>query len=994
MSSINTVSGNGNKNYVSGLASGMDTESIVKSLLMGTQTKIDKQSGLKQQLEWKQDIYRDLITKINTFSDKYFSYYGSGDTNLMSQSLFKTMTGISSSGAIKISSVSSNAVSSMNISEIQQLATACSVKSSGNVTGDPKGQEAKLNALAEGENSFSITLDGVNRTITFTKGATEQDTIDNINQVLYRNFGTSVGMDLVKVGEDDSGNDINVVKLVKLNEERKSAGEPVDSSRRVIIESAGNNDTISKLGFSGGFSNKLDYGTSLKDMNFATPLEGNRYEFQINGVTIKGLTGDSTLSDVISAINSSDAGVRVSYSSAADKFIMESSSTGEISDIKMSQTYGNLLTTMFGVEATGVQSSLFSKDITSDSSVDFNAIVENLNNGRDQSLTFQVDGEDYTVKLEGKNGVGNYKNAQAVIDAINSKLSREFGSGKVNFSLKEDTGTGPDHEGKNYVVVQSSEHSINFTSDNINGGGADAFGFKVGDTPEKIAELAEKHTNVYKESTKWNEAGLVGEINIYKNDSDTPMVIKITGDMSLGAIAASLQSAIKDKGNSEAKVEYKDGRFNITGLTNDVIIKGVDGNVTNSDGSNVTNPDGSVVKKNPVNMMFGKNTIEISHKSYRPLKSNQVEADDANNILKGELKITVGNRSETVDVSTKLTSISFNDLASYLQDFTGGTVTYADNKIQIDGVELTIEGTDADGKALMNSLFGSDTISNHTSADITAGQNARLTVDGTVIERNSNTFELDGITMELTSEYHDTGTPIRLTTSRDTDKIVDSLKSFVEDYNALVEELNEHLKETANYKKYAPLTDEQKKEMSDKEIELWEEKSKEGLLHNDANITSFLGDMRMVLYSSVEGAGLSLYDIGIETSDNWRDNGKLVIDEDVLKSMAATNPDAICKLFTDRDQGLGTGMQNALKDAANVSSGSPGTMVRYAGTKDVLTTSNTLYEEMKHISETLSNLNTKYQLEKTRYWNQFNAMEQAISNMNSQSSWLTQQFSS
>ena len=973
MSSINTVSGNGNKNYVSGLASGMDTESIVKSLLMGTQTKIDKQSGLKQQLEWKQDIYRDLITKINTFSDKYFSYYGSGDTNLMSQSLFKTMTGISSSGAIKISSVSSNAVSSMNISEIQQLATACSVKSSGNVTGEPKGQEAKLNALAEGENSFSLTLDGVNRTITFTKGATEQDTINNINQVLYRNFGTSVGMSLMDSTAED-GSSIKVMKLVKLNENGKETSEAVDSSRRVIIESAGDNrDTIKHMGFSGGFSNKLDYGTSLKNMNFATPLEGNRYEFQINGVTIKGLTGESTLSDVISAINSSDAGVRVSYSSAADKFIMESSSTGEISDIKMSQTYGNLLTTMFGVEATGVQSSLFSQEIPSASSVDFNAIVENLNSGRDQSLTFQVDGEDYTVKLEGKNGVGNYKNAQAVIDAINSKLSREFGSGKVKFSLKEDTGTGPDHEGKNYVVVQSSEHSIKFTSDNINGGGAKAFGF------------AENQTNVLDKGTLWNDAGLIGEIKV-----NGGAAIKISDNPTLETVAFRLQTAI----GGNAKVEYKDGRFNITGLTNDVIIKGVDGNVTNSDGSNVTNPDGSVVKKNPVNMMFGKNTIEISHKSYRPLKSNQVEADDANNILKGELKITVGNRSETVDVSTKLTSISFNDLASYLQDFTGGTVTYADNKIQIDGVELTIEGTDADGKTLMNSLFGSDTISNHTSADITAGQNARLTVDGTVIERNSNTFELDGITMELTSEYHDTGTPIRLTTSRDTDKIVDSLKSFVEDYNALVEELNEHLKETANYKKYAPLTDEQKKEMSDKEIELWEEKSKEGLLHNDANITSFLGDMRMVLYSSVEGAGLSLYDIGIETSDNWRDNGKLVIDEDVLKSMAATNPDAICKLFTDRDQGLGTGMQNALKDAANVSSGSPGTMVRYAGTKDVLTTSNTLYEEMKHISETLSNLNTKYQLEKTRYWNQFNAMEQAISNMNSQSSWLTQQFSS
>lgn len=966
MSSINTVSGNGNKNYVSGLASGMDTESIVQSLLMGTQTKIDKQSGLKQQLEWKQDIYRDLITKINTFSDKYFSYYGSGQTNLMSQSLFKTMTGVSSSGAIKISSVSSNAVSSMNISEIKQLATACTVRSSGTVTGEPKGKEADLSALAEGENSFSITLDGVNRTITFTKGATEQDTIDNINQALYRNFGTSVGMKLADSTAED-GSSIKVMKLVKLDGNGAATNEAVDSSRRVIIESAGDSqNTITHMGFSGGFSNKLDYGTSLEKMNFATPLEGNRYEFQINGVTIKGLTGDSTLSDVISAINSSDAGVRVSYSSAADKFIMESSSTGEISNITMSQTYGNLLTTMFGVEATGVQSSLFSKDITSDASVDFSSIVDNLNSGRDQSLTFQVDGEDFTVKLEGKNGVGNYKDAKAVIDAINSKLSREFGSGKVNFSLKEDT--DPDHAGRNYVVVQSSEHSIGFTSANVNDGGAGVFGF------------VENQTNVLGENSTWDEAGLAGKIKVNGTE------IYITGNTSLKKVAGRLEAAL----GGGARVEYKDGRFNITGLTGNVKIEGVEGEIAG--------PDGSTVKINPVKMMFGKESIQ-NVPNIKTVTSNAV--NDAS-ILKGNLKLTLADgTSQEINVNNLSIPKSFADLAAEIQSKvgTGVSVSYtSDGKIQIQGTSkgFAIEGTDANGKALMNSLFGQDgmTFSSQMTADVKAGQNAVLTVDGTVIERNTNTFELDGITMELTSEYHDTGTPISLTTSRDTDKIVDSLKSFVEDYNALVEELNEHLKETANYKKYPPLTDEQKKEMSDKEIELWEEKSKEGLLHNDANITSFLGDMRMVLYSSVEGAGLSLYDIGIETSDNWRDNGKLVIDEDVLKSMVATNADAICKLFTDREQGLGAGMQKALKDAANVSSGSPGTMVRYAGTKDVLTTSNTLYEEMKHISETLSNLNTKYQLEKTRYWNQFNAMEQAISNMNSQSSWLTQQFSS
>ncbi len=634
MSSINTVSGNGNKNYVSGLASGMDTESIVKSLLMGTQTKIDKQSGLKQQLEWKQDIYRDLITKINTFSDKYFSYYGSGDTNLMSQSLFKTMTGISSSGAIKISSVSSNAVSSMNISEIQQLATACSVKSSGNVTGDPKGQEADLNALAEGENSFSITLDGVNRTITFTKGATEQDTIDNINQALYRNFGTSVGMKLADSTAED-GSSIKVMKLVKLNGNGEATNEAVDSSRRVIIESAGDSrDTIKHMGFSGGFSNKLDYGTSLKNMNFATPLEGNRYEFQINGVTIKGLTGDSTLSDVISAINSSDAGVRVSYSSAADKFIMESSSTGEISNITMSQTYGNLLTTMFGVEATGVQSSLFSQNITSDNSVDFNTIVENLNSGRDQSLTFQVDGEDYTVKLEGKNGVGNYKNAQAVIDAINSKLSREFGSGKVNFSLEDD----PDIAGNSFVAVNSSEHSILFTTSNVNDGGADAFGF------------AENQTNVLGKDTTWDAAGMAGKIKVNGTE------VYITGNTTLEKVAVRLQAAITNAVGGNPKVEYKDGRFNITGLTGNVKIEGVEGDITDA--------DGSIIKKNPVEIMFGKKSIQ-NVPNIKTVTSNAVTDT---RILKGNLKLTLEDgTTEVINVNNLSIPKNFADLAAEIQ---------------------------------------------------------------------------------------------------------------------------------------------------------------------------------------------------------------------------------------------------------------------------------------------------------------------------------------
>ena len=55
---MSTLSGIGNRNYVSGLVSGMDTEEMVEKMLSGTQAKIDKQTGLQQQLEWKQEIYR------------------------------------------------------------------------------------------------------------------------------------------------------------------------------------------------------------------------------------------------------------------------------------------------------------------------------------------------------------------------------------------------------------------------------------------------------------------------------------------------------------------------------------------------------------------------------------------------------------------------------------------------------------------------------------------------------------------------------------------------------------------------------------------------------------------------------------------------------------------------------------------------------------------------------------------------------------------------
>lgn len=965
-SSINMVSSSG-KNYMPGLVSGMDTESLVQSMLSGTQSKIDKQTGLKQQLEWKQDIYRSLITKINTFGDKYFSFYGNSNTNLTSSSLYSTMTGVSSSPNVKITSVSGNAVSNMKIDSITRLATSCTVKSGGTVTGEAVGGVSDLDSFTAGEEySFSMTVDGVNKTISFTADADKDVTLDRINQALYRNFGTTVG--LSRAASDGT------MSLVKLDGNGKPTLAQIEKSRRVIIQSTGDMDTVKKLGFGTGFSNKLDYGTSLKNMNFATPLQGDNFEFEINGVTVKGLTRDSTLSDVLSAINGSGAGVKVSYSSTTDSFVMESVNTGEISNITMSQTKGNLLTMMFGANAGAVQSSLFTKDIMNGDADKLDDVRDDLNAGKDLDFVFRVDGQDVTVTLKGKTGSSKYENNQSVLNELNSQLDRKLGTGAVRFYIKKaDAGSSdPDK-----LAITSPKHKVEFTTDNL----ADGFGGVLG--------FADGADNLQTDGTPLADTGLHGKIKIGGS------VFDLEGtNAGYASTVGGLVQFMKDKLGA-ANVKYDEGRITISGKASMEI--------TSSDyGTN----------KNPLQVLFASNEIKISPQMSGSLP--ELENPPGTNVLNGKINVSYDNGSGTdatleIDLSTLA---SYDDLANRIKTATGVDVKYDSSTNQLIMPEdiskrfsISPSGTagspgvpDADAQTFLKSAFGEESVTfyagkNPGRSATTAGQNAILSVNGTEIERNTNIFELDGITIELVGQTAAGDPAINLTTTRDTDKIVDSLKSFADDYNTLIEELNDLLGEETEYKKYAPLTSEQKKEMSDREVELWEEKAKKGLLHNDSNVSSLLSEMRMILYGSVDEAGLALYDIGIEASSNWRDNGKLVVDEEALRSVVATNADSIRKLFTDKEQGIAVKLQNAIKDTANVSSGSPGSMVRYAGTKDVLVTNNTLYQEMKRIKENLSNLNNKYKQEKARYWQQFTSMEKALSSMNSQSSWLTQQFS-
>ncbi len=314
------------------------------------------------------------------------------------------------------------------------------------------------------------------------------------------------------------------------------------------------------------------------------------------------------------------------------------------------------------------------------------------------------------------------------------------------------------------------------------------------------------------------------------------------------------------------------------------------------------------------------------------------------------------------------------------------TSTGAGNTFSID------ETSDGTSGNLMTTLFGSLTP--------TAGKDAQLTVNGVDITRSSNSFTLDGITMQVTAVSTNNGTAenpsyeaATLTTTQDADSIVSALQAFVKDYNTMVDAFQSLLTEDAEYKDYAPLTDEQQSDMSDSEITKWTEKAKTGLLRGDDELTSFLSNMRSALYTKSSSSDVALYDIGIETYDK---TGKLTLDESALRKAIAADPEGVANLFTDSTDGISKKMMTAMDSAAKLSVGTPGSLVTLAGDKSLTSTltNNTIYKQMKDIDDKVDQLQDRYDNEKDRYWSMFNAMETAMSGYNTQMSLLNSYFSS
>ncbi|PLT32616.1 flagellar hook-associated protein 2 [Bacillus sp. V5-8f] len=273
-----------------------------------------------------------------------------------------------------------------------------------------------------------------------------------------------------------------------------------------------------------------------------------------------------------------------------------------------------------------------------------------------------------------------------------------------------------------------------------------------------------------------------------------------------------------------------------------------------------------------------------------------------------------------------------------------------------------------------------------------SGSNAKVKINGYEMEQTSNTFTISGIQYTLKGI---TGTPVSISTATDVEEIFNNIKSFVDKYNETIDKINNELIEE-RYRDYTPLTDKQKEGMSEKQIEMWEERARNGMLRNDSVLSRTINTMRLDLYGrvgtdndNINNSYDQLSKIGI-TTKNYLEGGKLQINEAKLKEAIEKDPNAVYQLFANDSTDTGSrGIARRLRDTIEKSMES---ITEKAGSATKTNHQFAIGRLLNNVDSQINRFEDKLKKVEDRYWRQFTAMEKAIQKSNEQSSYLMQQF--
>lgn len=911
----------------SGLASGIDTESVVKSMLSGTQNKIDSQNQKKTQLEYKQDLYRSVISDLQTFQTTYFSYTNQS-SNLLSQSFFESKSASTTSSNYTVTATSSAAVGNVTINEIKSLAT--NFKQTANTTAS-----TAISGTLSAEKIQSLSDALTDELITFKIGT---KTID-VSVGALAGKSSLEAKNILNAALKDGGTALATVEYVNGSFTLTTANK--DDTVSITGESASKLFGSSNISGTGSASFKLDTSAVLPTLSVT--IDGVAKSVTFNPLSATGTDAEQA-SAIANQLNSAIAsafgsGINVSADASGNISFVPSNTSRKISITGDEDT----------MAALGFKSSISNK-ISLTNSLNNNYFATTVVGQRQE---FKINGVDFSFSSD--QSISSIMNA---INASDAGVKVTYSSTTDKFSI-ESTSSGL-RKDYSFEISQSEGNLMTAL-------------FGVAPTGNTTgATLTRQSTSATIPAGEFLFEP--GTVNLNVNGSSVALTIPNNYTSAESLVSAINEALVTQFGKDSAdnpNVSFKiseDGKTVNLNTSADYTAYIYDDSLT-ALGFNTKVTGASTLAELGI-----KDDVIFSINGHTPLTS--ITASDTIDTMIGKIKVDYAAAGGNVD-NLKISLEQSSEGKAY---------------IRICGVDIPMNFIDTSGK-----LFGQTEGNLSTQTSVTGGlttvepgSNAIAVINGVEIERNTNSFTVDGVSLSLLNK---TNTASTITVTQDTDRIYDTVVKFVDDYNKLINSMNELLDADPTYKKYPPLTTEQEDEMTEKQVEKWETKAKEGLLRNDSTLSGVLASMRRTLYTKPEGS-MALYDLGITTSYFGTKDNLTVSDPTKLKSLIAENPDAIMKLFTDTDTGLATMLNDALSDAARTSTVNPGSLVRIAGATGKTDTSSSIYKQVRDIKSNLKTLETKYQKEYKRYWAKFNSMESLISNMNSTSSWLSSMMSS
>lgn len=910
---------------ITGLASGLDTESIISALVSSYNYKTNKYKKAQTKLSWKQDAWKTLNTKI------YSLYSSVGNMKLSTAyNLKSTTVSDSTKATVKAGNNAPTGTQQLNIIKVAQAGYLTGAQLSSKTTTSTTlaelgytGGDAKIN-LTKG--------DGTTKEITLTQGSTVGDVIASL-----KDAGVSANYDATNhrifISSKDTGKD-NDFTLTGGNTEGARA--------------------LYQLGLSVGSD-----ATNATYKSYTQYYDADGNKLQQNVVdAIRTYQDAKTAYETASAQNTnltSAYGYATAYSEMQDALKNSGLTTDE----------QKKLTTLLGMSATQRVNSVMDASgnvYTKSTTLDDGSTIYEYGSGNDkkyiQAITTAKDDHN---NIYTKNADGNY------VDS---------GAGLVYKATGEKDSDG--NEYYVYTAPDGQEAKIAMKNETTN--------YYQADVAQKgYTEYTDNDGIVYRSNEKGNYTG--SDRKTYKLENNTFTEIDSDGN----AVSNGRTATVTEDQKKEVKTTYSHGNTALSDttraadllskfredhkdtLTDEVISKLTSNiekvNVYESAEDSLNDTD-TYSRKNIIS------SIQQAYQSGGASAVTEVTNKYAEKITENQTAMTTAQKK--MDDNSVLADLAAMDSTS--SDYTTALAAFV-NKVQ-------------DSQRILDQ---SSTLTNSGAKKID-GCDSEIKLNGITYTSSLNTYSINGLSITAMQATGDGDTnAITVTTATDTQAIYDKIKSFLTQYNSLINEMTS-LYNADTAKGYEPLTDDEKSAMSDSEVEKWEEKIKSSLLRRDDSLESVMNLMTNTMSQpvTIDGKKYYLSSFGIKTLgflnapenqqnayhiDGDEDDTATSGNEDKLMAMINSDPDTVVSFM----QQLTTNLYDAI--GTKMKSSSVSSIYKVYNDKEMAS-------EYSDYTTTIKKWEQKLQNQEDAYYKKFSAMETALSKLQSQTSSLSNLFGS